>query len=446
MARTELAELVERPNETLSAEYKSWLDLTNHVDRANLARHLAALSNHGGGYVVMGFEDDMTPSDPTRGNPDAYTRDAIAAISRKYLEPALQCDVQMVTRSTGTKHPVIIVPPHGATPICAKANGPEVERRIVGITQGVYYTRKAGPESAPIISAAEWHPIIRRCAMHDRSAILGALNAALQVGTPAPDLAADIKRWADAAYEVYTRDASAFGDAAIARHCVQYSYGIGREDGERLPVEQLLRVIEEVNREVPERVRTGWSMFYPFTREPIAPYFETDARLIDGEFLECRLMREPDPRHTDMWRVAPTGLATLIRPYWEDDPEGNAFHKWQPRSWVSPFYQYRALAEIVRHAQGVAERFSAPTVVSFRCQWRGLKGRQIADPQRHWSPGRVANSDERTTTGSWPVSAMETEWPEIVASLGAPMIRAFATDLNLGPDFVRSHAAEWKRM
>ncbi|MFZ4604355.1 MAG: helix-turn-helix domain-containing protein, partial [Caulobacterales bacterium] len=88
MTELELAELVERPNETLSAEYKSWLDLSNNVNRANLARHFAALSNHGGGYVVLGFEDDMTPSDSTRGNPDAYTRDAIAAISRKYLEPA----------------------------------------------------------------------------------------------------------------------------------------------------------------------------------------------------------------------------------------------------------------------------------------------------------------------------------------------------------------------
>jgi hypothetical protein len=37
-----------------------------------------------------------------------------------------------------------------------------------GITQGVHYTRKPGPESAPILTASEWAPIIRRCVMHER--------------------------------------------------------------------------------------------------------------------------------------------------------------------------------------------------------------------------------------------------------------------------------------
>src|ERR1051326_7461214 len=46
---TELQELVDQPAETLEAEYKSWLDLSANAVKADLARHIAALANHGGG-------------------------------------------------------------------------------------------------------------------------------------------------------------------------------------------------------------------------------------------------------------------------------------------------------------------------------------------------------------------------------------------------------------
>jgi predicted HTH transcriptional regulator len=60
MTRDELSELVDSPNETLEVEYKSWLNLADDNEaRADLARHIAALSNHGGGHIVFGFTDDL---------------------------------------------------------------------------------------------------------------------------------------------------------------------------------------------------------------------------------------------------------------------------------------------------------------------------------------------------------------------------------------------------
>jgi predicted HTH transcriptional regulator len=63
---SELRELVDHPNETLDCEYKSWLDLsTDNTARADLARHIAALANHGGGQLVFGFKDqDLTYAGP----------------------------------------------------------------------------------------------------------------------------------------------------------------------------------------------------------------------------------------------------------------------------------------------------------------------------------------------------------------------------------------------
>src|SRR3954447_14651308 len=86
----------------------------------------------------------------------AFNRDLISSIVKRYLEPTFQCDVQIVRSSIGNEHPVIIVPPHGATPICAKAGGPEVNGKPQGIVAGAYYTRKPGPESEAIRTATEW--------------------------------------------------------------------------------------------------------------------------------------------------------------------------------------------------------------------------------------------------------------------------------------------------
>jgi hypothetical protein len=51
--------LVDDPNETLEVEYKDWLDLSNNGVRPDLARHIAALANNGGGSIVFGFTNTM---------------------------------------------------------------------------------------------------------------------------------------------------------------------------------------------------------------------------------------------------------------------------------------------------------------------------------------------------------------------------------------------------
>src|SRR3954471_4265193 len=116
IVQSEIQDLVENPNETLDIEYKSWLDLSSDaVARADLARHIAALSNYGGGTIVFGFSDSMQPQGHNPFQKVAFNRDLISSIVKRYLEPTFQCDVQIVRSSIGNEHPVIIVPPHGAT-------------------------------------------------------------------------------------------------------------------------------------------------------------------------------------------------------------------------------------------------------------------------------------------------------------------------------------------
>ena len=57
--RPDLQDLVENPPEVLDVELKDWIDIANDsVAKADIARHLAALANHGGGYLLFGFHDN----------------------------------------------------------------------------------------------------------------------------------------------------------------------------------------------------------------------------------------------------------------------------------------------------------------------------------------------------------------------------------------------------
>src|ERR1700728_3025840 len=175
--RNELQELIDNPSESLAVEYKCWLDLDDKTVKANVARHIAALANYGGGALVFGITDDMLP-DP--GTPSTVNRDVISGIVKRYLEPPFQCEIVEVQSARGIRHPVVVVPPHGSSPICAKASGPTVGGKTQGISQGAYYIRKPGPASEAITTSVEWTPLIRRCAMHERASILGAIDAALR--------------------------------------------------------------------------------------------------------------------------------------------------------------------------------------------------------------------------------------------------------------------------
>lgn len=448
--KTDLQELIEVPNETLDIEYKEWLDLVdNNGARADLARHIAALANHGGGVIVFGITDNMEFAGPNPFPKVIFDRDLVAGIVKKYLEPTFQCEVQIITSRAGNSHPVVIVPPHEAAPICAKAGGPEVNGKPKGIAQGTYYTRKAGPESSAILTVAEWAPIIRRCAMHERSSILSAVDAALRGAIATPSGAADVLReWHEAARPVYEKDIADRGlPPFYSTSFYQMSYAIERANGQVLNLDRLVEILRQVNAEVRTLVSTGWSMFYPFTRPGSAPFFQNDERSGQGEndFLECALLRDFDPNFfaTDMWRVSTDGKATIIRGYLEDNQAFVPQTNLTQGTWLSPQMMVCELAEFIRHARGMGERFDEATAVQFRCEWRGLQKRILYDPLGRFSGRDQAKRDQRVSSGAWPISALSNNLEEIVAELGQRVIRIFSNDFVITPEWVKGQRKRW---
>jgi hypothetical protein len=219
-------------------------------------------------------------------------------------------------------------------------------------------------------------------------------------------------------------------------------------DSQTLEPRAVLENLREISGEVEDLIRTGWSMFYPFTREEIAPYFHTDqaSGLGETDFVQTTLLRDKEVSRPDMWRVSPDGKTTLIREYWEDDRTLNEHWGVTPGTWISPNWTARNLAEFVRHARGMAERFAAPTTVSFRIEWHGLSGRGFYSPSALWHfSDYVARSDRRIATGSFPVTMLKDRWPEIVAALIAPLIRTFSTEYTVSASWISGQAPMWLR-
>jgi predicted HTH transcriptional regulator len=175
-ATEDLQDLIEHPRETLAVEIKSHLDLKDGVHQANLARHICALANYGGGYIVFGFDNDLSPVGLPADLAAHYHRDMVSSIIASYLSPAFLCDVVYVPTASGLAHPVIRVPSHGDVPVCARKNGPHDKKgRPQGIVGFLVYIRTVGPngpESVAISRPDDWAKIIRRCVLADPTALM----------------------------------------------------------------------------------------------------------------------------------------------------------------------------------------------------------------------------------------------------------------------------------
>ena len=453
---SDLSDLVENPREDLSIECKGWLDLADNLQRAKIARHLAALANHGGGYLLLGFSDDLTPDQHRPTDVRIYNRDVFSDIVRRYLTPRFQCEVTQVTAANGDDFPIVRVPGHGSVPIAVKADGPKGRSGgPQGIRAGVYYIRKPGPESAPIIGAEEWAPLIRRCVLNDRDGLLRDFSTLMhQRDQSILDGGRQLAKWHRKGelrfLELLPDDIASRWPVSINENRYQLSYLISAEEEEALQVGELARILEEINVEVRATVWTGWSMFYPFTRPDIAPkLYPENVDGTGGDVLECNLLvdGEFDISLPDYWRLAPDGRVTLVRAYREDRARSATSLQRTSGAWLSPETVVRETTELVTHARLLARYFEEPTRISFRCTWLGLRGRQFADfdPAIYWGQGHIASADRRTTEGEWPVAMMAASWSRIVSELCSPVLNLFGFT-RCSAEFVKGLAPRFVKL
>ncbi len=121
----------------------------------------------------------------------------------------------------------------------------------------------------------------------------------------------------------------------LARCHYVLSYGFEMVRPEMLEHAQLPERLRRTVFDVQTQFRSGWNMFDPPYRRGVQARFVLDPASGDDEvdFLEAAWLRARNPDATaDFWRVSPSGYATVIRPYPEDQGQLCRFATRNPRN------------------------------------------------------------------------------------------------------------------
>ncbi len=418
---SELEQLLINPNEGLSVEHKSWLNLSDNGDRARIAKAAIALANEGGGIIVFGMREGGNVAGGFQSiakpeNIQRYHQDNLNAAINRFAEPALHSELLFAV------HPTTQIE-HAFAVIAGGAKVPVMSTRAVDniMVQQRCYVRKPGPKSEEATTAAEWGAVLERCLHNRRETMLDAIRTIVQ-GHLIPVLPANQQDSlldflnASAAMWEALRDALPEDSAARIRHG-HYELAF-----ELLDVPQALNYQDlKIKMTEAGRIRhTGWGPFVTLRRQP---YNQN----IVNEAIEVWLGRPSDQpitdsAHADYWRARLDGKFFLLRGFDEDSVEGivasTVFDVTMP-VW--------RVGEALLFVSRLALQFDQNPNIRLICRYSGLSGRKLSSitGRRMFTHERECREDaiELTTQGT--ASQIDDNLVEILHSMLSPLYERF---------------------
>lgn len=416
-AQRQLKELLAVPREDLDIELNGWLNLSDQEHKADLAKALLALANHGGGYLVLGFKEENGAWAPAEGGPSDFVKiqDDVNGIVKSFAEPPFHCDVFLEQHpKTGHVHPVISVPSIQRVPVRSKKDGPD--RKHITVNQ--YYIRAPGPQSRPIETGQEWDALLHRCIMNARDDLIENIRAIIQ-GAVSPGVQTPAVETIKDRLEKFIKESLARRQTVIKErrpeggpeHCphggVVFAYTIDA-DFQTPNLQRLVDIMMSVKGH-----ETGWPPWWVPTRQEIAPY------PLNGT-VECSLisLNWNDPGHADFWRVSPHGLTFLWRGYNEDGSD--QFPAGTILDLTIPIWQ---VGETLLHAGRFIQALTGkPGMIYYRVQWSGLNRRVLTSWMQPM--GRLLDVDRKkarqdmvTSEILVPSNQISAQLPEFVEQL-----------------------------
>jgi hypothetical protein len=410
--------LLKMENESLSIEFKSWLDLSVNKSKATLAKAAIAIANHGGGNIIFGMREEEDGPIGSRSRPSniaRYNSDIVNAAINRYADPHIHCDVLHVTHpETGNEHCFVLVPGGHSVPIMS-VRGTEDGQLASQRT----YIRKAGPKSEEPFTAEEWRGLMNRCLQNGREDLLDSVRNIFfglqraDVLPPEDRLKAftedAVARWTELVSQVPLTDVSRMSSGG-------YELAFELESVTPLAsIKELMRLVEKAH----EVKHTGWAPFVVLNRQPIAP------AAVDGA-LQAWIGPPGDAgrsgRHVDFWRISREGLLyqrrALDEDFHPDYSSGTIF------SLTTPVWR---VADASLFAARLADAWGATKVV-LRGRYFGLKGRKltVVDSWRSsMSYERVSQSDEARIGFEATPTEVLNNTEELMRSALAPLYELF---------------------
>lgn len=440
-----LTDLVERRIEAPDVEYKRWMPLTENVERANTARHICALANSGGGWLVFGFEDDGAPSEQHPDDLSAYGQDAINGIAAKYIEPAPHCAVYHVKAASGRTYPIVRVPSHGAVPLCAKNDGPQNSKgKTEGITKGAHYIRIAGPQSVPITGPEMWRDVIRRCVLAERAGLLSSIGQLFDGPRATPEGLDGLATVVDLILKDWNAVESDGWPVKLAENRLAFGFRFLDADGQPaapILLGELNNAIRDASFASSEAIRDGASF-------EVAHDNDSRPRVAIVQGREAYRSLRKDGAYTlpALWIVRDDGVGVEVTGIAEDSRwtreavEGRGRTRpWPSGERLAPTFQADMTAQRIAFVGKLVESYPDAAKCELLVDYLGLDGRTLDEPAPgvYFSLSRASYVNARRVAITVGVAALTAEMAETTAALVGPIFRLF-DDWDVGPEYVRA--------
>lgn len=174
---SQIQALVDRPTESLSIELKRWIDPDQQEGKAKIVKAALALRNYGGGYLVVGFNDN--PHEPDQDNVPqdveaAFHIDKIQNLITRYASEPFEISIEFPERE-GQPYPVLIIPPGVRAPVAAKRELRSADGTTALISMHDVYIRSLSSNNTPSTTKATWRdwPNILEVCFDNREADIG---------------------------------------------------------------------------------------------------------------------------------------------------------------------------------------------------------------------------------------------------------------------------------
>jgi hypothetical protein len=385
----DIRELIFSLSEGLNVEVKSWLDPSQPAGVAKIVKAALALRNRNGGYLVVGFDNKMTPD---KGNEPADVRgafqlDTIQGIVSRYASTLFEIGVVFAALN-GQEYPVIVIPEGVRTPVAAKRSLVDPGGKELIKPGDVYFRTLSsnGTPSSSLMGPQDWGDLLDVCFENreadigrflrrhlggDLSAFATALIEASASRTPPPPSLRErtklLLNEGDKRFRAALKESPHHSkiDANTGTWSVALVIDPGRPN--QLPDDNFLNVVATSN---PRYI--GWPVWLDsrtFTDRSMAPIVK------EGAWQTLIVSFGDWTNHVDFFRWVPSGEFYLERIFQDD-----LVDKIQPKTLLDPILVILRTAEVIAVGLTFARALGwepETTRLSFGFRWTRLAGRTL---------------------------------------------------------------------
>jgi hypothetical protein len=436
-----IRDLVNRPSESLSVELKRWIDPASHEGMSKIVRAVLALRNHGGGYLIVGFDNETLQPDVEHVLTDVQATfhiDKIQGLISRFSSDPFEIAVEFPVRE-GQVYPVIVVPPGVKTPVASKSDLFNGTSKLIA-TDDVY-VRSLRANNTPSTTKAGWKdwPTIVEVCFDNREADIGRFLrrhlsglksetvrefAAVMAKGMEPETSVEdlLKEYLQEGTERFQK----VNDERAVNLPAHGTWEVGLLILGNVPAHsanrQFLNLLDSSNPDY-----TGWPVWLDsrgFTDDNARPY------VFDGvweAFIASVGTGLID--HVDFMRLDPRGRFYLRRALQDDISDRSQSPE--------PLKVLDFGLPVIRSAEAIAVGIAFAkamgcdaenTVLSFAFRWTRLRGRELgswAQPGRYVSPGRKAYQDEVVVFVNVPLDTPLSALSEYVNQVVQPLYEVF---------------------